>query len=211
MRALAVVYLAAPDRLIEEFRAEGRRAHYGDVDKVWLALRIQLELDRGDVAPVLAPLVEQAREFPWRWSGALALVEALLGHRESATAHLEQAVVDDYARVPQDLSRAYVLAHVAEAAALLGNGDVARDVADLLRPWAGQAVVLGSGAVYHGYGAHFVGICLRTAGDLEGAVDQLRTAVAANDRAGAHGLAARSGRELETAVALRDRLREGTA
>jgi hypothetical protein len=204
MTALAVGDLEAAEGLIEEFRAEGRRANYGDVDKVWLALRLRLQLDRGDVEPVLAPLREQAEEFAWRWSGGLALVEALLGHRESAAAHLASAVADDYARVPQDLSRAYVLVHIAEAAALLGDAGVARAVGQLLLPWAGQAVVLGSGALYLGSGAHYVGICLRTAGDIAGAADMLRAAVAANERAGAVGLAERSRRELETTLRLQE-------
>jgi hypothetical protein len=204
MTALAVGDLDAAEGLIEEFRAEGRRANYGDVDKVWLALRLRLQIDRGDVAPVHAALFEQAEQFAWRWSGGLAMVEALLGRREQAAAHLAAAVADDYARVPQDLSRAYVLAHIGEAAALLGDTDVARSVAELLRPWSGQAVVLGSGALYLGSGAHYVGICLRAAGDVDGAADMLRAAVAANERAGASGLAERSRRELATTLRLRE-------
>jgi hypothetical protein len=211
MRALAVGDLAAAEDLVEAFLAAGRRANYGDVDKVWLALRLQLHLDRGDVAPVLAPLSEQGAEFPWRWSGAMALVHARLGHREEAAAHLADAAAEDYARVPKDLSRGYVLAHLAEAAALLGDAEAARTIGDLLLPWAGQAVVLGSGAVYLGSGAHHVGICLRTAGDLEGAVDMLRTAVAANERAGASGQAGRSRRELETALRQQYTPQEGIA
>ena len=211
MRALAVGDLAAADGLIEDFRAAGRRANYGDVDKVWLALRLQLQLERGDVAPVLAPLSDQAAAFPWRWSGALAVVNALLGDREEAAAHLADAAADDFARVPQDLSRGYVLAHLAEAAALLEDADAARAVGSLLLPWAGQAVVLGSAAVYLGSGAHYVGICLRTAGDLDGAVDMLRVAVSANERAGARGLAGRSHRELQTTLRQQDAFEEDIA
>ncbi len=211
MRALAIGDLPAADDLTEAFRAEGRRANYGDVDKVWLALRLQLQLERGDVAPVLAPLQEQAADFPWRWSAALARVSALLGRREEAAEHLAYAVADDYARVPQDLSRAYVLTHLAEAAALLGNADVARTVGGLLLPWAGQAVVLGSGALYLGSGAHYVGICLRTTGELEGAQEMLRLAVSANERAGARSLTARSRRELETTLRLQDAPQEDIA
>jgi len=181
------------------------------VDKVWLALRLRLQIDRGDVAPVLDPLLEQAAAFPWVWSAALAVVTAQLGRREEAAGHLADAVADGYERVPQDLSRAYILAHLAEAAALLEDADVARTVGGLLLPWAGQAVVLGSGAVYLGSGAHYIGIALRTAGDVDGAVEMLRVAVSANERAGASGLAERSRRELETAVRLQDSLREDIA
>jgi tetratricopeptide (TPR) repeat protein len=208
MRSLAVGDLAAADGLIEQFRAEGLRANYADADKVWLALRLRLALDTGDVAPVLAALTEQGEEFGWRWSGAQALVDALLGHRDQAAAHLAEAVGDDYARVPRDLSRAYVLAHIAEAAALLGDADVARDVGRLLQPWVGQAIVLGSAALYVGSGAHHVGICLRTAGDLDGAVAMLQEAVTANERAGAHGPARHSRREFATTLDLQNRLQE---
>ncbi len=211
MRAIAVGDLAAADGLVEAFRAEGRRANYGDVDKVWLALRLRLQMDREDVAPVLAPLAEQAAEFPRHWAAGLAVVFALLGRRDEAAGHLAEAVADDFDRVPQDLSRAYILAHIAEAAALLEDADVARAVGGLLLPWAGQAVVLGSGAVYLGSGAHHVGISLRTAGDLDGAVDMLRVAVSANERAGAPRLAERSRRELDTALRLHDRTREDIA
>ena len=204
MRALAEGDLAAADGLVETFRAEGRRAHYGDVDKVWLALRLQLLLATGDVAPLLAPLREQAAEYPWRWSFALALVHARLGDRDPAAGHLADAVGDGYARVPRDLSRAYVLAHLAEVAAVLQDAEVARTVGGLLLPWAGQAIVLGSGAVYLGSGAHHLGLCLRTSGDLGGAVDMFRVAVAANERAGARGLATRSREELATTVGLQD-------
>jgi len=208
MRAIAVGELGLADELVEEFRDEGRRAHYGDVDKVELALRLRLHLDRGDVEPVLAPLAEQAAEFPVHWAAGLALVCALLGRRDEAAAHLAAAVADDYARVPEDLSRGYILAHIAEAAALLDDAEVARTVGGLLAPWTGQAIVLGSGAVYLGSGAHYVGICLRTAGDPDGAVDLLERAVGANDKAGASALVERSRRELETALRLQNRSRE---
>ena len=202
MLALAAGDLAAAGPLVEEFRAEGRRAHYGDVEKVWLAQRLRLQLDVGDVAPLLEEMRAQAERYPERWTFGLALVLALLGRREEAAAHLVDAVADDYARVPRDLSRAYVLAHLAETAALLGDAEVARCVGRLLLPWAGQAVVLGSGAVYLGSGAHYIGLCLRTDGDVEGAAEMFRVAAAANDRAGARVLAARSRAERATTLRL---------
>ena len=64
---------------------------------------------------------------------------ALLGRREEARRHLE-AAGSHFDGVPRDLSRAYVLAHLAEVVTLFEDRDAARSVARLLArgrdgPW----------------------------------------------------------------------------
>ena len=202
MQALAVGDYAAADPLIEQFRAEARRANYDAVDQVWLAQRMRLHLDTDGLESVLSCLEHWAERMPYSWSFGPALVHALHGRREESQRHFEVIAADDFGRVPRTLSWAYVMAQLAEVASLLEDVDAARSLSRHLAPWAQQAIVVGSGALYLGSGAHYLGLCLRTLGDLPAAIDELTAAVTANEQAGARGLAARSMAELARTLRL---------
>ncbi len=162
MHALAVGDYGAADPLIERFRSDARRANYGAVDQVWLAQRMRLQLDTDGAESVLPFAEHWAEQLPQSWSSAPALLHALEGRQEESRRHFAVSAADDFAHVPRTLSWAYVMAQLREVAALLADADSARALRRHLAPWAHQAIVVSSGALYLGSGAHYLGLCLRT-------------------------------------------------
>lgn len=178
--------------LVDAFRDVARRAHYADVDQVWAAQRMRLLLDAGDPAAALEVVQPFIERWPQRWSFAGALLRARLGDHEAASRHLALHADAGFENVVRDLSWGYVMTHLAEAAHLLGDAGAAARAAELLTPWAGHVVVLGSGALVVGSACRSLGLALATAGDREGAVRRLEEAAALDARVGATALAERS-------------------
>lgn len=207
MRALLAGDYRAARPLIDAFRVEARRAHYGAVEQVWGGQLMRLHLETGDVAALL-PTVDHLLTLHPRFEFAAAAVLARVGDRDRAQVHLDRCAADDFSLVPDDLAWASTMAHLAEAAAVLDDAATAARIADRLLPWAGQHVVVGAGAMCLGAGSHYVGLALHTAGDPAGAREHLTDAVRRNDALGARGLAARSRAELARVL---DALGDGAA
>lgn len=98
----------------------------------------------------------------------------------------------DFTHVAQDLSRAYTLAQAVDAAALLDDPTAAAQLRELLRPWQGHTIVLGSGALCLGAASYYLGVAARTAGDADAALVDLQDSVRMNDEMGAVPAATRS-------------------
>ena len=78
----------------------------------------------------------------------------------------------------------------------LNDAEAAETLAQLLAPWIGQAIVLGSGALCLGSAAHFAGLAALTAGRPLEAAPLLARAATDNEAAGSTVAAAESRREL---------------
>lgn len=201
MRALLAGTFGQAAGLIEDFRVVGHRVHYSDVDLVWAIQRLRLHLDTTGLDQVLDVVRRLAEADPTRWAFAPALVLARLARVREAHVYFDHYVADGFATVVPDLSWTTTMAHLAETAALLGHAPSADRIARLLSPWAGHNLVLGSGALCLGSASHYVGIALRTTGDLDAARRYLSDAVGQNDALGAAALAARSRAELARTLA----------
>ena len=74
---------------------------------------------------------------------------------------------------------------------------------DLLTPWEGLAVVVGSGALCLGAADHSLGLAARAAGDHTTAARHLENAVRINDATGAVHAATRSREALARGLSVR--------
>ena len=196
MMALFAGSFPAADALVEEFRQEGQRWHYGDAELVYAVQRMQLLIELGRPEAALAVVRPVADAAPERFAPALGAALARAGRLDEAADQLALHGRHDFTTLPQDLSLAYSLALSAEAAALLGDAVAAAHLRVGLAPWDGHNIVLGSGAIALGAASHFLGIAARTAGDIDGAIGHLREAVRMNDAMAAAPAAARSRLEL---------------
>ena len=196
MTALFAGDLTAADALVEEFRDDGQRWHYGDVERVHTVQRLQLHLELGTPETWLGEAHPVAAESPERFAPALAVGLARAGRLDEAAAQLAVHARHDFTSLPSDLSLAYCLALSVDTAALLGDAAASACLHAALEPWDGHNIVLGSGAIALGAASHFLGLAARTAGDVGGAVVHLRDAVRMNDAMGAAPAATRSRLEL---------------
>ncbi len=193
---------AEGEALVEQFRHNGERWGYRDVGQVYRAQMLHLHADRGTVEAAL-PLLESVRsEFPARWAPLLAYGYARVGRIDDARHELTVHGGNGFASIPRDLSWSYLAALCADAAAEIEDVTAARALLPLLRPWAGQAVVLGSGALCLGATSHFVGLLARTAGIFDEAATMLANAVRMNESLGAHAWADRSRQALRRTVVM---------
>ena len=193
--------LDAASHLIEDFRDDGLRWHYGDVELVYAAQTLQLHLESGTPERALPTLHRVEAASPGRFALSLSLCLARAGRRDEAIGHLAVHARHGFATVPHDLSLAYGLTQAAEAASLLDDQASAATLLRLLEPWEGHNVVLGSGALILGAASHFIGLAARTVGDVPASERYLRDAVAMNDAMGAVVAATRSRLELARTLA----------
>ncbi len=185
LQALLHGDLAAAEEAIGDLAVVGQRVHYRDVARVVAALRVALLTERGDPAGALDALQAEYRESPVRWLGTMSSVLARVGDTAGAARLLDRAAADDFAALPADLSRTYVLAMLADAAGRTARPEIAARIADLLRPWRGHMIVLGSGALCLGAADHYLALAEEAAGDATAAAVALRDAIRLNDRLGA--------------------------
>ena len=204
MRSLLDGDTARAEPLVERFREEAARWHYRDALPVHAVQALELHTQLGDPGAVLPLLRRLAEEDPSRWA---AIVCAALvrggGHLHSTEpAELMEQVLEAGLEEPRDLAWTYLMALRVECAAALGHEEAAAAAIELLTPWDGHAVVLGSGAVCLGAVSHYLGLASRTVGDLAAAADHFRSAVEMNTRMRARRAAQASRAELERTLAL---------
>jgi hypothetical protein len=140
----------------------------------WDEVRIEV------VDPVIAA---SARPAAWRTGMAWALAAA--GREREARAELETVAADGFAGLPDDTNLLSCLCELTEAAALLGNGALARVAAERLAPYTAHNVVNARAASCYGAAALFAGRALAVAGDRTGARARLIEAVERNEAMGA--------------------------
>jgi hypothetical protein len=99
------------------------------------------------------------------------------------------------------MSTQFSLSLCAAVASGIGEKRISRVLLGLLAPGAGNAVVLGSGAVCAGAAAYFAGLAAQTAGETRTAATLLRRAVLLNDSMGALPWAVRARLALSKALA----------
>jgi hypothetical protein len=205
MRALLAGSYASAPGLVEAFAEQARRSHYADAPMVRTIQLLELHLLTGGAPEVMAEIAAYAEAVQDRWGFAAAVLRARAGDARAARRALDRYAAADFDNVVQDLGRSTSLAYLAEAAAAVGTPPECARLAELLAPWSGHMVVLGSGALCLGSADHFLGLALRGAGELDGAERHLATAVEHNDTLGAAGRAGWSRAELGRTLRLAGR------
>jgi class 3 adenylate cyclase len=151
------------------FRRQGRRLRYGDVDQVHAFQQLLVLREQGRAAEVLPAFERLASLAPGgsgRFPAMVAVTLAEMGD-ERAAAALRPLADDGYATLPDDQARGALLALLAEAVVRVGRSSDATTLAPLLAPWAGQVLVVGSGAACLGSADHYLGLLAAFVGDGE--------------------------------------------
>lgn len=111
------------------------------------------------------------------WRCALLWVLAHAGRRDEAARELAELAAERFRSLPFNLHWPVQMALLSEGCALLGDGDRAEVLGELLAPYADRHVVAGFGAAYWGPVAYFLAINAATAQRWEDAEHWFDSAV----------------------------------
>ncbi|MFC5063502.1 adenylate/guanylate cyclase domain-containing protein [Actinomycetospora atypica] len=192
-RAMMQLHHGRPDEAaeaVEHFRREGERWHYGDAGQVHGVQLLTLHTLLGTPGLALPMLRRTAAEVGGRTWMHVAVGHARAGQLDEAARLLTWCAADGFAMLGHDGARAFLLAEAAEIADAVGDAVLGAVLHDLLAPWDGLAVVVGSGALCLGAAEHFRGLAARAAG--RDAAHHLHRALEFNEATGAVHAAARS-------------------
>jgi hypothetical protein len=139
----------------------------------------------------------------------LALLHAEIGRADEARETLDAFGADDFRGLPLDGIWLGAVAHLAEAAAVLGDATHAEALHDLLEPYADRNVAVGWASTCMGSAARHLGLLADLLGRRKQAVAYLEAAMAMNERMRARPWVARTqvelGRVLSQTAAGRER------
>jgi tetratricopeptide (TPR) repeat protein len=136
---------AAAERLAQEAFETGTRFQIGSAEGIFgihmfTLSRVQGKLQQ--VAPVVRHFVrEQGKDGAWQ--PGLALMLAEIGELDEARAEFEKLATDSFRSVPRDALWETCLAYLAEVCAELGDTARARQLYDMLLPYANLNVLVG--------------------------------------------------------------------
>jgi tetratricopeptide (TPR) repeat protein len=209
MRALLDGELARAEQLATEALVAGQRHDDPDAFQLYAIQLggIRREQDRAaEIEPGIRLLTEQMPEIA-AWRCALVAILAEAGRFSEARELLDTLAVDRFDVLPTDDFRQLSLVLLADGCALVGDVDRAATVLELLRPYAGEAVVLGPALDCYGSAARALGVLATMLDRVEDAEAFLRHAVEFNSRLGSRRWVARS--QIDLARLLLRRARPG--
>ncbi len=162
--------------------------------QMFLIRREQARL--GELAPVVRMLL-QLNPAEAMWRPGLVLLLAEVGMDDEARQHLHELAAGNFAAIPRDILFLGSLCFCAEAAYLLGELEIAQQVAPELLPWADSGATLGHVVGYIGAVNRYLGLISWVLGDLDEADQRLEHALALDRGLGAvpwlaHALADRA-------------------
>jgi hypothetical protein len=136
----------------------------------------------GELVPMLGELAGAPGRGPVDplFLSMLAMAAAAAGDQQQARGALARLRGLGLADLPRGGTWLATLHAAGEAAFLLGDRATARQVYDLLMPYAGRPVTIGLGTACFGSAQHVLGVAALTVGNLDRAVAHLSGAVAAN-------------------------------
>ncbi len=162
-------------------------AEVGDVDATaWYGAQICAIRWYQGRTPELFPLLDHLVHSPTlstvdnSFFSALAVAAALSGERRKAEGALAMLCRGGLAALPRSSTWLVTMSGVADAAHLLGDIDVAREVYGLLLPFARLPLMASLGVTCFGSAHHPLGLAALTMGDVDLALGHLRAAVRDN-------------------------------
>jgi tetratricopeptide (TPR) repeat protein len=188
--------------------ALGNEAGDNDVLAYWGGHLLAVRWVQGRLDELVEPIEEVASSATLRrrdriYDALLVFALALRGDEDAARSALRELGPVD--AIPSFSTRTGTMAVLAEAAALLGDADLADQVACAMTPVAHLPVMPSLAVICLGPGERVVGQALATAGDSEGAVTWLRRAMTANRRLGNRPFDAMIRADLAAALVARGR------
>ena len=178
-RALIDGRFTDAERFGQEALAGGERAGEPLAQQFYAiqtAGRMRLQGHQGEIRDLVAEMADRYPAVP-AWRCALASIEAQLGNLDAAREAFEPIAAQGFDNLPYDAQRLIALALLADAAAVLGDGERATELFDLLAPYDGLNLVAGRAASYEGPVAGILGRLARTAGRPAEAEARLETAI----------------------------------
>lgn len=140
---------------------------------------------RGDFEEIFR-IAERLATYPLVRNGletGLAVIFREQELRDETRIQFEALAVDDFARMPRDVTWVMGLTFLAEACAYLGDAERAAKLYDLLQPFAAQIVVLVP-VVAYGPASHYLGLLAATKGNTDLAAHHYEEALAICTRTG---------------------------
>ena len=206
LRAAMQGEMAEQEALAAEAEDLGRRGCSVNSDLLVTAQRWFCRLEVGEVDAAItlfgsSGIVDSHSELGVQIVPTVALHWLAAGRSEEARALLDRST-DELRAAPQDSEWVPMLVQVADACARLGGHELAPWVYASLRPFANRWAVEGIGAYTHGSVGRHLGQLAALLGHRDQAQDHFDAALAANRRAGAPLLVART--LLERGIALDD-------
>jgi uncharacterized protein YfcZ (UPF0381/DUF406 family) len=181
-----------------------------DSDACYLVQLLAIRWMQGSASELLGDVEEIERattivhayaDYVWTIVAVLA-VEA--DRPDRARAALDRVLASGLRTLPESSAWLPALFCVAEAAAYLDDREAAREVVDLLEPYASLPIIASLGVVCFGSAARSLGFARRTLGDLDGAVIALDEAIRQNRRLGHVPMVAITRADLAQTLLLRD-------
>ncbi|MCB0197545.1 MAG: hypothetical protein KDJ65_36705, partial [Anaerolineae bacterium] len=134
-----------------------------------------------EIAPVVKLFVAQ-NPAGAAWRPGLALIYSDLGLRDECRATFELLAADDFTYLPQDSLWLTCIVYLAEVCAFLDDANRAAILYQLLLPYNGRVVVVGSAVACYGAVSRYLGLLAATMSDWETAEQHFEDALALNLR-----------------------------
>jgi tetratricopeptide (TPR) repeat protein len=194
MRAILQGRYDEGERIAREALDAGLRLRCDSAEGIFGMQMFTIRRDQGRLGELAAALSAFTRERSTSatWRPGLALMYSELGRVDEARSELEHLSRDDYAAIPRDVLWPTCLAYLVEVAAYLEDRQRATELYELLRPYDGHTLIVGSCVACLGASSHYLGmlaLCTCRAGD---ALRHFEEALALNTRIGARPWLART-------------------
>lgn len=191
--------------LADKARALGERIQDPGAGAIHGVQKVMILAERAD-PDRLGEAVAVAREGSHNhpdipaWRALLAFAEARAGDLDDARADLARVAGDGFTGVPHDAVFLVALTHAADAAAIVAHREIAGHLRRLLGRYADRWVVIDRGLACKGATERLLGLLDGVLGDVASSVTRLERALEQHLRMGARAFAARTRRELASAL-----------
>ena len=138
------------------------------------------------------------------WRPGLALIYSELGRTREARAEFEHLAQHDFADLPRDALWMACMTYLADVCTFLGDTARAATLYQLLLPYAGRNVVIGSAVACYGAVSRYLGAFAATMGRWDEAAQHFEDALAMNARMGARPWLAHTQHEYATMLLARN-------
>ncbi|MGI8462598.1 MAG: adenylate/guanylate cyclase domain-containing protein, partial [Solirubrobacterales bacterium] len=185
-RALIEGRFAEAERLSAEALAGGDRAGEPLAQQffaIQTAQRLRLEGREAEIRNSVAALAERYPAVP-AWRCALASIDAQMGNLDAAEEAFDRIAKQGFDNLPHDAQRTIALTLLADVATVLGDGERAAELFELLAPFDGLNLVAGRAAACYGPVAGVLGRLAQAMGRTDEAERRLEDALAMCARMG---------------------------
>jgi class 3 adenylate cyclase/tetratricopeptide (TPR) repeat protein len=187
MQTLMRGRFADSEDLAQRGLAAGQRLQTGNAAGVFGIQMFALRREQGrlkEIEPVVRYFVQQ-HTVAGTWRPGLALIYSELGRTQEARAEFESLAQDDFVGVPRDSMWMGTIAYLADVCSFLGDRARADVLYQILLPFAGRNVVIGSAVVCYGALTRYLGVLATVLERWDEAERHFEDALTMNDRMGA--------------------------